>query len=257
MKISIVTINYNNLEGLKATMHSVFEQTYDAIEYIVIDGGSSDGSLALIGQFEKDLTYWVSEPDNGIYDALNKGIDKVTGAYVLFLNSGDSLHSKTVLEEFASLKTDIDLVYGNTLIVTGDKKEIKTMHAVSDLASSLSNTINHQSVFHHSRLFENNRRYSLAYPIIADWVFVNESVRELQARFKYVDFIVARYDGTGVSSNWDQIAKEREDYMEKTFSKDFRSVLKSYQTKVSEYNSFRNRPIVKALRRLKRVFKSK
>ncbi|MGK0307850.1 MAG: glycosyltransferase involved in cell wall biosynthesis, partial [Urechidicola sp.] len=100
MLISIITINYNDAVGLKKTMASVLEQTYEDIEYIVIDGGSTDGSKAYIELYHKDLAYWVSEPDQGIYHAMNKGIDQATGDYLLFLNSGDWLVDNFVIDKF-------------------------------------------------------------------------------------------------------------------------------------------------------------
>ena len=92
-KLSIITINYNNLEGLKRTVESVINQTSKEFEYIVIDGGSNDGSGAYIESKSEHIDYWVSEPDKGIYNAMNKGIAKASGEYLLFLNSGDHLFS--------------------------------------------------------------------------------------------------------------------------------------------------------------------
>ena len=96
-KFSIITVNYNNLEGLKKTVESVKNQTYQKFEYIVIDGGSYDGSLEFIKDNESLLDYWVSEPDSGVYQAMNKGIEKATGEYLLFLNSGDHFCNTKVL----------------------------------------------------------------------------------------------------------------------------------------------------------------
>ena len=89
--LSIITINYNNLEGLRSTLNSVFKQTYSDYEYIVIDGGSSDGSEEYLASQGNEITYWISEKDKGIYHAQNKGLSKAKGDYVLFLNSGDEL----------------------------------------------------------------------------------------------------------------------------------------------------------------------
>jgi glycosyltransferase involved in cell wall biosynthesis len=90
-KLSIITINYNNLEGLQRTVESVVNQTWQEFEYIVIDGGSTDGSADFIESQSETIDYWVSEPDKGIYNAMNKGIAKASGEYLLFLNSGDHL----------------------------------------------------------------------------------------------------------------------------------------------------------------------
>ena len=98
MLLSIITINYNDKEGLARTMNSVLSQTYTDFEYIVIDGGSNDGSKTIIEQHQDQLGYWVSEPDSGIYNAMNKGIAKANGEYILFLNSGDVLIDDTIIK---------------------------------------------------------------------------------------------------------------------------------------------------------------
>jgi len=255
--ITIITINFNDAQGLKKTILSVLGQSSQEIEYIIIDGGSTDDSVAILKQYEDQLSYWISEPDKGIYAAMNKGIDKATGDYLLFLNSGDVLYDTAVISKFISFKSDCDIVYGNTCLTNGKQQELKTMSHVHDLASSLSNTINHQSIFFSKRLFNNNQRYNLAYSIIADWVFVNDAVRLRQATFQYIDLVISIYDTTGVSSNWDTISEQREYYMQTNFSADFRNVLKSYQNQVTQYNSFRNRPLIKKLLQIKNLFKSK
>ena len=97
-QLSIITINYNNLAGLQKTFESVFNQTFQDFEYIVIDGGSTDGSKELIEQYHDKIDYWVSEPDSGIYNAMNKGIVRANGEYLQFLNSGDSLLGENILK---------------------------------------------------------------------------------------------------------------------------------------------------------------
>jgi len=98
MKLSIITINYNDKEGLRKTIESVLSQTWTDYEYLIIDGGSADGSLDVIREYEDKITYWISEKDNGIYNAMNKGIVKSKGAYLQFLNSGDYLVDNKVFE---------------------------------------------------------------------------------------------------------------------------------------------------------------
>ena len=129
-KLSIITINYNNAKGLRQTMSSVLEQSFADYEYIVIDGGSSDGSVQIIEEFENqfkssnagsDLNHrlsfqWISESDNGIYNAMNKGIALAKGDYCFFLNSGDYLVSKTVLESVFSENPTEDIIFGNLLV---------------------------------------------------------------------------------------------------------------------------------------------
>ena len=115
-KISVITINLNNREGLETTIKSVVGQTcFDDIEYIVIDGGSTDVSVDVIREYERFIKQWVSERDNGIYNAMNKGLQMVTGEYTIFLNSGDWFHSPDAIEVMILL-LDKDIVYGDLRI---------------------------------------------------------------------------------------------------------------------------------------------
>ena len=97
-QISIITINYNNASGLEKTIRSVVEQTYNEYEYIIIDGASSDKSKEVIQEYQRYIDFWCSEKDSGIYNAMNKGIQKASGEYLLFLNSGDVLNNSAVLD---------------------------------------------------------------------------------------------------------------------------------------------------------------
>ena len=98
-QISIITINYNNASGLEKTIRSVVEQTYNEYEYIIIDGASSDKSKEVIQEYQRYIDFWCSEKDSGIYNAMNKGIQKASGEYLLFLNSGDVLNNSAVLAD--------------------------------------------------------------------------------------------------------------------------------------------------------------
>ena len=98
MKYSIITINYNNSKGLRHTIESVINQTYRDYEFIIIDGGSTDNSVDIIKEYQRNITYWVSERDNGIYNAMNKGVKIARGEYLSFINSGDMLYDPKVLE---------------------------------------------------------------------------------------------------------------------------------------------------------------
>ena len=114
-KLSLITINQNNAEGLRRTIESVVFQTYIDYEYIVIDGASTDESVNILKQYDNRITFWISEPDTGIYNAMNKGILKATGDYCLFLNSGDWLSDDRVLEEVFLHEITEDIVCGNAV----------------------------------------------------------------------------------------------------------------------------------------------
>lgn len=115
--ISIITINFNNKNGLIKTLNSVISQTCKEFEWIIIDGGSTDGSKELLENYSEHITYWVSEPDNGIYHAMNKGIRVAKGDYLQFLNSGDYLANNKTIEDFYNENFTDDVIYGNAIIV--------------------------------------------------------------------------------------------------------------------------------------------
>lgn len=140
-KISIITINFNNAEGLRETIKSVFSQSFHAFEYIIIDGSSRDESSEVIDFFadispgiyiakvleeikKNPITYWISEPDNGIYHAMNKGLLKAQGEYCLFLNSGDFLTTNKVLEFFSNeMFSGEDIISGYVSVYSGKNKK--------------------------------------------------------------------------------------------------------------------------------------
>ena len=115
--LSIITINRNNAAGLRKTIESVVSQTYTDFDYIIIDGASTDESVDVIKEYADRITYWVSEPDTGIYNAMNKGILKANGEYCLFLNSGDWLYDNDVLNDVFSISPTEDIVYGNDVFI--------------------------------------------------------------------------------------------------------------------------------------------
>ncbi|MDF9830957.1 glycosyltransferase family 2 protein [Parabacteroides sp. PF5-6] len=121
---SIITVTYNAAQWLERTLLSVLRQSYPHVEYLIIDGGSTDGTVELIEQYQSGIAYWISEPDRGLYDAMNKGLRRATGDYVLFLNAGDCLHTANTLQEItASLKKSVslpDVIYGDTQIVDAE-----------------------------------------------------------------------------------------------------------------------------------------
>jgi len=126
-KVSIITVCLNSEKFLEATLQSVLEQTYNNIEYIIIDGGSLDNTKEIIKKYEKDIDYWISEPDRGISDAFNKGLLASTGEIISFLNSQDYYLNKDVIQKVVNVfinKQEVSIVYGKTYYVPIDSKEI-------------------------------------------------------------------------------------------------------------------------------------
>jgi glycosyltransferase involved in cell wall biosynthesis len=200
-KISIITINYNNLEGLKKTMASVINQTWNEFEYIIIDGGSIDGSAAYIESQSDKIDYWVSEPDNGIYNAINKGIKVATGEYVAFMNSGDCFLALSTLQSCATIFSNYhaDVFYGQ--IKFDDVLIERTMvyPAKLTLAYLQNMVINHQACFFLLDTLLKYNSYNEEYKLAADYhyflkLYVNGKT------FHPILFPTVKYDVTGISS---------------------------------------------------------
>lgn len=194
LKLSIITINYNNVNGLKKTINSVIAQSFTDYEWIVIDGDSSDGSRELIEQYSDHFAYWCSEPDNGIYHAMNKGIDKASGKYLQFLNSGDMLHSDQVLNQVFECDDDVDLMYGDFKL-QGDTY-VKRFPEKITLTYILTDCLNHQASFYKRELFE-IERYDESFKIVSDWAYCFHLL--LQNRtLKHLPFIVVDFEPNGI-----------------------------------------------------------
>jgi len=175
-KVSIITINYNSKKDLESTIISVVNQSYPNIEYIVIDGGSSDGSIEIIKKYEKYISYWVSEPDRGIYDAMNKGLDLASGFWINFKNSGDRFYdndSLTSIDLNKYEKEGIDIVYGPSYNLYGNII-IDSLNVYNlDLGKlHLGRTMPpHQSSLFKFELFK-KYRYPIEYKISSDFDFI-------------------------------------------------------------------------------------
>ena len=225
MKLSIITVNFNNKAGLQNTIDSVVSQTFRDFEWIVIDGGSTDGSRELIEQNADLFSYWVSEPDKGIYNAMNKGIKVAKGDYLQFLNSGDWLSDEMALERSFSHHPTKDIVYGDLLfvennVVIGERRYPKEL----SLRFFYQRTICHNASFIKRELFQ-KELYDEHYRIVSDWVFFLKQAL-MNASFEYLGEIVLCYDTSGISSvNKELVRIEREtaikDLMPKLLIRDF------------------------------------
>ena len=246
MLISIITINYNNDKGLKKTMKSVLEQNYAAIQYIIIDGNSSDQSVSLIKEYENDISYWVSEPDNGIYDAMNKGIKHADGSYILFLNSGDWLYNDRVISDFVASDPQEDFLYGNAMLVYDDKPAVKKqMPKKLDGTTLFSQTVTHQAMFHKKRLFK-KQQFDIRFTMIADWVFYNSAIHFENASFRYLNRTIVNYDMSGFSSDQENraiIETEREQFYAE-HSNYMQPLRNQYNAEVESYYATRSQPLL-------------
>lgn len=201
MKLSIITVNLNNKDGLQKTIDSVISQTFKDFEWIVIDGGSTDGSKELIEKFSNHISYWVSEPDKGIYNAMNKGIRVARGEYLEFLNSGDIFFDNKTLYNLFSASKESDILYTNAFTLKDGKLERINYHNDYLTCYRLTKrTINHQSAFIRRKLFYDYGFYDESLKIVSDWKFFFEAIVVKKCSVRHIDLNAIIYDGNGISS---------------------------------------------------------
>jgi len=201
-KISIVTVNYNDRAGLEKTINSVITQTYSQIEFIVIDGNSTDGSKDVINKFSNFFTYSISEPDNGIYNAMNKGIKVATGDYLLFLNSGDSLHSDTAIESVVKEMIDtLDIYYGDIIYDEIHQQNRRNFPDRLTFGFFLAQNLSHQASFIKRELFDTVFLYNEDFKIVSDWEFFTYAICKKEVSYQHLNLVVTNYDATGISSD--------------------------------------------------------
>jgi glycosyltransferase involved in cell wall biosynthesis len=226
--LSIITINFNDAEGLQKTIESVVNQTWKDFEYLVIDGGSKDESSTVIENYKDNITYSVSEKDKGIYNAMNKGIEKATGEYVLFLNSGDYLNDESVLKKiFLENNFSEDLFYGCIKTVKNGKTEIKKAPETLTMDYLLNFSLPHPATFYKRALFEKFGYYNEDNKIVSDWEFNLKVLSFHNISYRRIDLLVSVFDLNGISSQpgFDAIQKKEG---EKALSRIFSPILSSY-----------------------------
>ena len=226
MKLSIITINYNNAEGLCKTLDSVASQTFRDFEHIIVDGGSTDESVEIIRNYADEQAIrlkgykairqencnadnltslpiiWISEPDKGIYNAMNKGIRLANGEYLLFLNSGDCLVCESTLSNFVDCILMEDIIYGNNLQICSDGNMRKVEYDRYVTGKTLFNhTIPHQASFIKRSLFDSIGLYSEDLRFGSDWEFYLKALFYHNCSFRFVDIDVCLFDMTGISTD--------------------------------------------------------
>lgn len=199
--ISIITVVFNGEQQLEKTIKSVIHQTYQNIEYVIIDGGSTDNTIQIIKKYQKFISYWVSEPDRGIYDAMNRGIRKCSGDYILFLNSGDSLVNRHIIEETAEyLKTEaLEILYGNIYRNIDNPDCLVNTEIQSDF-ELFTNTICHQAILASKATFQNVGKFNLNYKLCADREWLIKAVKKHNIKFRHINIPISIFDQSGVSS---------------------------------------------------------
>jgi len=195
--ITIITVVYNGEKYLEETIQSVINQSYPNVEYIIIDGVSTDGTLDIIKKYEDYIDYWVSEKDKGIYDAMNKGIDLASGKWINFMNAGDRFYEEKVLEKIFSKKDfkNIDIIYGKHHVIYHNRTRIAKAGDIKNLWRG--SQFSHQSVFISSYLHKKNK-YNILNRIGADFEFFYKAYRNGK-KFYYIDAVVSSVSAGGVS----------------------------------------------------------
>lgn len=246
--LSIITINRNNAPGLKKTIESVVTQTeidFGDVEYIIIDGNSTDGSKEIIKDFAgnpeyKDkITYWVSEPDTGIYNAMNKGIKKATGDYCLFLNSGDYLIENNLhnVLAFANKNKDADIIYSDIPEYQG-YKTVKYPEKI-DPNYFIDKTLNHQNSIIKRKLFSDLGLYSETYKIASDKLFFFKASLD-DKKFVHCPTGISLYDRLGISSRSEYnklLNVENKKIIEETLPNISKSILELIEYRESTYGN--------------------
>lgn len=241
MKLSIITINYNNADGLRKTLASVAAQTYRDIEHVIVDAASTDGSVEVIKEYADKAGYpvlWSSEPDGGVYAGMNKGIKRATGDYIQILNSGDILFAPNVTERmFAALPEGVSILYGNMLKSYDGKTIVNRdtcgsgMYTPESFLYFYKGTLNHDCAYIRRDLFDKYGLYNEDMKICSDWEWYVKAIALGGEKAVYTDIDVTIFDMNGVSEshgkNAELIKKERREYLEKILPA---AVLHDYDT---------------------------
>ena len=199
--ISIITINRNNKSGLKKTINSVINQSYKWFEFIVIDGNSDDGSKEIINQHTHHITYSISEPDTGIYNAMNKGIAKANGKYLLFLNSGDYLVDGSVLQQVVTRFDETSIIYGDMVIDNNNQLEYATSASPLLFEEMIRGTLWHPVSFIKKELFNIYGLYNESYKIVSDYDFFINTIYVKKVSIKHISVYVTVFNTNGIGSS--------------------------------------------------------
>ena len=210
MKISVITITFNAEQFLGETMQSVLKQTYTDIEYIIVDGKSTDGTVGIIKSFEAEMKAksiefrWISEPDRGLYDSMNKGLGMATGDFVWFVNAGDQIYDSTIAQKVAdaiAVNEQADVVYGQTLIIDQNGIPCGERHKIAPKNLQFKSLLNGLVVCHQSILVRRSiaPNYNLQYRYSADYDWVCGVLNQSRCNV-YVDGYLSRFMISGISA---------------------------------------------------------
>ena len=199
-KLTVITIVYNNVRDIERTINSVLKQTYKNIEYIIIDGKSTDGTLAVIAQYKERISRIISEPDKGIYDAMNKGLALATGDYILFMNSGDEIYDEQTVEDVFDSASGADIYYGETEMFNDNWESLgRRRHEAPEIFNwksfQFGMNISHQAIYVRRSITE---PYDLKYKYSSDIDWIIKSAKKA-SNIVNVHRYVAKYLVGGMS----------------------------------------------------------
>ena len=212
-RLSIITINLDNLNGLKKTIESVASQTFQDFEYIIIDGASTDGSIEFIQKNKERVNYFLSEPDKGVYDAMNKGIASANGDYLLFLNSGDHFIDRDRLALAYKHLDGTSIIYFDLQVIEGENRFSKSYPDALSFSFFVMDTLPHPATFIKRSVLMKLGLYDTSLDICADWKFFIDSICKQNSTYKHVNQLVSTFYIGGMSSdprNYSRKMKERE-----------------------------------------------
>ncbi|MGI4021712.1 MAG: glycosyltransferase family 2 protein [Janthinobacterium lividum] len=198
--LSVITVVFNNAKDIERTMLSVLNQSYPNIEYLVIDGKSTDGTLEIVEKYRSRLTVFISEKDAGIYDAMNKGLARATGDYVIFMNSGDEFYEKDTVKTVFASQPDADIYYGETEMINQNLQSLgQRRHKVPENFSwkdfKYGMSVSHQAIFIRRKLAQD---YNLKYQLSADIDWILSAAKKTR-KIVNVHQYVAKYMVGGLS----------------------------------------------------------
>lgn len=249
--LSIITVNLNNAEGLKKTITSVLSQTYNSYEFIIIDGNSTDGSKEIMEKYHNQINFCISERDNGIYQAMNKGIKVAKGNYLLFLNSGDVLNGQNALEVFINDKNcKGDIIYGNYKFNEGEKIYPSKITPFHFFKSSLP----HQSSLIKKELFSTFGLYDEDFKIVSDKAFFIKCLLSNKVTFSHIDFALSIANLDGISNtNYKLVRKENQIILESLYGNYYQDYI-NYLELEKDVKDLKKKTIKGILKRIKSKF---
>jgi glycosyltransferase involved in cell wall biosynthesis len=201
---SIITINLNNREGLRRTMESVRIQSFTDYEYIVVDGVSKDGSLDVVKEYVHIVAHKVVEKDNGVYDAMNKGLALATGEYIVFLNSGDEFKNASTLEEVSKGSHNKEFIYCDVEVFNENNHRVSKHPSQLSTRFLLTGMICHQAIFAKRTLFQRTGKFSDAYKIYGDYDWLLRAIKKENATTQHIPKVLVRYEEIGLSNTADK-----------------------------------------------------